>query len=174
MPKNSSSQANYSDIFQKQFLDLFSNLNISGGILITGAQGMLGNALACALKELQSKKILNDSRIILCSRNWDLQAAKKWQNDINVEVVTNENLLNSYHSIDFVIHTASPSNITKITTLDDLLIPNLELLKSIFKLNPKKILYISSGEVYGGNSNSKKQLSTNFTYSSTRDWYPLV
>ena len=174
MPKINSSQASYSDIFQSQFLDSLSNLDINGDILITGAQGMLGNALACAVNELQTERILNESKIILCSRNWELKEAKRWQNYSNVEIVTNTNLLSNYRSVDFVIHTASPSNITKITTLDDLLIPNLELLKNIFMLNPKKILYISSGEVYGGNSTIKKQLSSNFTYNLTRDWYPLV
>lgn len=167
-------QATYNDIFQSQFLDSMLSLKIEGNILITGAQGMIGNALACAINELLSNQILNGVRLILCSRDWKPANLEYWKNFKNVENVTNFNLLNNYKSIDLVIHTASPSNITKIKRIDDLRIPNIELLKNIFNLNPQKILYISSGEVYGGGDTFENQHSKKFSYEITRDWYPLI
>ena len=150
------------------------SLKMEGNILITGAQGMLGNALACAINELLSNQILKGTRLILCSRDWKPVELQYWKSFKNIENVTNFNLLNNYKSIDLVIHTASPSNITKINKIDDLRIPNIELLKNIFKLNPKKILYISSGEVYGGGETFENQHSNKFSYAVTRDWYPLI
>jgi nucleoside-diphosphate-sugar epimerase len=174
MLKNYISQAKYSDIFPNQFLKLLSNIEIKGNILITGSNGMLGNALACAISELQEARTLNKSKLILCSRAWDPKEAKNWQNLSSVEIVTNSTLLNRHQSVDFVIHAASPSNITKINTINDLQIPNLDLLKTIFKLKPKKILYISSSEVYGGGSTLENQHSKKFSYEMRRDWYPLI
>ena len=167
-------QANYDDIFQNKFLGSISSLKFKGNILITGARGMLGNALACAINELLSNQSSNGVKLILCSRDWKPAELIYWKNYEYVENVTNFNLLSSYKSVDLVIHTASPSNMTKITTIDDLRIPNIELLKDIFKLNPKKILYVSSGEVYGGGTTFENQHSNKFSFAVTRDWYPLI
>jgi nucleoside-diphosphate-sugar epimerase len=167
-------QANYNDIFAHKSLDYKNNLPFEGSILITGAQGMLGNALACAINELQSSQDCKDSKLILCSRKWDFNQIKYWQKFNNVEIVTNDNLLNLYQAVDVVIHTASPSNITKINVIDDLRIPNISLLQSIFQLKPRKISYISAGEVYGGGSTIESQCSNKFSYEKVRDWYPLV
>lgn len=174
MTKDYSLRASYFDIFQNESLNLISNLEIRGNILITGSQGMLGNALACAIRELQKTKILNESKLILSSRNWHIKEAEYWQNFGNIEVLTNDELLDYRGSVDFVIHTSSPSNITKINTISDLWIPNLGLLENIFKLKPKKILYLSSSEVYGGSSTLENQHSKKFSYEITRDWYPLI
>lgn len=174
MPNFNSLQANYEDIYPNQFLDSISALVIEGNILITGAKGMLGNALAYAMQELQSKGFLNESKIILSSRNWSTKETMYWQKFGNIETVTNIDLLNNYQSIDYVIHTASPSNITKINSIADLRNPNTKLLKNIFRLSPKKILYISSGEVYGGGSTLENQHTNNFSFEVVRDWYPLI
>jgi hypothetical protein len=140
-------QPNFNDIFKNQFLDFESSLEIKGNILITGSKGMIGNALACAINELQARKVLKNLKLILCSRTWEPKEAKLWENFSNVELVKNSDLSKYNKSVDYVIHTASPSNITKINAINDLRVPNLDMLKNIFKLNPKKILYISSSEV---------------------------
>jgi len=90
LAKDYSLRANYFDIFQNESLKLISNLDIKGNILITGSQGMLGNALACAIRELQKIKILNESKLILCSRNWQIKEAEYWQNSGNIEVLSND------------------------------------------------------------------------------------
>ena len=167
-------QANYNDIFQSQFLGSISSLKFKGNILITGARGMLGNALACAINELLSNQSSNDTKLILCSRDWRPAELMYWKSFKHVENVTNFNLLNNYKSVELVIHAASPSNMTQIITIDDLKIPNIELLKNIFKLNPKKILYISAGEVYGGGATFENQHSNKFSLNVSRDWYPLI
>ena len=174
MFKDDSFHADYFDIYHGQSLESMSDLEINGNILITGAKGMLGNAIASTLKELQLRKFLNNSNLILASRMWAPDEVKYWQNFDNIEVLTNSSLLNSRKSIDFVIHTASPSNITKIKMLDDMRIPNLNLLEDIFQLNPKKILFISSSEVYGGGSTLENQYSKKFSFENYRDWYPLI
>jgi nucleoside-diphosphate-sugar epimerase len=167
-------QPNFNDIFKNQFLDFESSLEIKGNILITGSKGMIGNALACAINELQARKVLKNLKLILCSRTWEPKEAKLWENFSNVELVKNSDLSKYNKSVDYVIHTASPSNITKINAINDLRVPNLDMLKNIFKLNPKKILYISSSEVYGGGSTLETQFSKKFSFENIRDWYPLV
>ena len=118
-------QANYNDIFQSQFLGSISSLKFKGNILITGARGMLGNALACAVNELLSNQSSNDTKLILCSRDWRPAELMYWKSFKHVENVTNFNLLNNYKSVELVIHAARPSNMTQIITIDDLKIPNI-------------------------------------------------
>ena len=101
--------ADYFDIYHDQSLEFMSDLEVNGNILITGAKGMLGNAIASTLRELQVRKVLNNSNLILASRMWAPDEVKYWQNFDNIEVLTNSSLLNFRKSIDFVIHTASPS-----------------------------------------------------------------
>jgi nucleoside-diphosphate-sugar epimerase len=143
-------------------------------ILITGAQGMLGNSLAQALRFLTEIGQLSKTKVILMSRQWPLEVQNEWKKNSNFKLVTNSDLSHSLSHIEVVIHTASPSNITKIESFDKLNEVNVGLLKKIMEFEPSRIIYISSGEVYRNGLTIEGTHSQDFSVVNKRDWYPLA
>lgn len=143
-------------------------------LLLTGAQGMLGHGLAVAINTLNAIEGVNHFQVILSSRYWSNTATSFWKNYPNYELIHNEEIPNIKQQIDLVIHTASPSNITQISSFEELEWANLGILREIFKLNPHKIVYISSGEVYGGGKTDEERLLNSFSSEQIRDWYPIT
>lgn len=138
-------------------------------ILLTGANGMLGNGLAVALRSFQK----GNFRLILASRSWSQDYTSSIASS-ELHFITNEEISNIEETVDLVIHTASPSNITQIKSFEELEMVNLGILKRLEKLQPKKIVYISTGEVYkGGNSNELTDIGS-FSIHNHRDWYPMA
>ena len=168
-------QPNYDDIFGLTSDFGLIDLNHEPkSILITGAQGMLGNALAQACSFLKEIGFLSKTRIILSSRNWSLEAQRGWKEISNFQLVSNSDLSNVLSQIEVVIHAASPSNITQIESYDQLYEINVGLLKKILKLEPSRIIFISSGEVYRNRLTIEGTHSPDFSKANKRDWYPLV
>ena len=143
-------------------------------ILITGAQGMLGNGVAQALNFLQRNGILTGTRVLLSSREWSKQAIIKWKKNSSFRLVLNSDISQIQMPVEVVIHAASPSNMTRVSTFGDLNHANVGLLMRIQDLNPKRIVYISSGEVYGSGKTQEETHSADFVMSNRRDWYPLA
>jgi len=139
-------------------------------ILVTGAQGMLGNGIATALVKLGE---LNSQRLILASRKWSSEAIKKWSKNPQCKLIRNEEIAQLPHKIDLVIHTASPSNITQIDSLEELEKTNVGTLKILQKLDPTRIVFISSGEVYSGKATNEQEILDKFSKANLRDWYPM-
>jgi nucleoside-diphosphate-sugar epimerase len=77
-------------------------------------------------------------------------------------------------SPDLVIHAASPSNFTKIKTLEELLQVNLGMTNEILSLTPKRMVFISSGEVYGGTSFRENRITKHLSPFIDRNWYPIA
>jgi UDP-glucuronate decarboxylase len=142
-------------------------------ILITGAQGMLGHGLAVGIDNLLVSQKVNDFKVILASRQWTSTSVSFWKKSPNIVLVTNQQISSLRDQIDLVIHTASPSNITQISTFEDLEWANLGLLREVLELTPQKIVYISSGEVYGGGDTVEKSVFNGFSREQKRDWYPI-
>ena len=167
---------------QPKFEDIFgllSDFSISSkpkpkSILITGAQGMLGNALAKALSFLQTTGQLPDTKLILVSREWEPMIVESWKKNKSCLLIQNSSISEIDFPIEIVIHTASPSNITQINSYAQLYEVNIGLLKSIWELNPARIVYISTGEVYKGETLEEGSYSKNLSKSFKRDWYPMV
>lgn len=143
-------------------------------ILVTGAQGMLGNAIATAICSIASQEIYPRITIYLSSRNWsntnvmiNHQGACKCIKVLNSEIATLK------EEFDLVIHTASPSNITKITSFEDLDFANSGILNDILNHKPRKIVFISTGEVYRDEDLSEGESSSNFSQDKKRDWYAI-
>jgi nucleoside-diphosphate-sugar epimerase len=143
-------------------------------ILITGAQGMLGNALAKAISFLQSTGQLPDTKLILLSREWEPKVVESWKTNKSCMLMQNSSISEINFPIEIVIHTASPSNITQINSYAELYEVNIGFLKGIRELNPGKIVYISTGEVYKGETLEEGSYSKNLSKSFKRDWYPIV
>jgi dTDP-glucose 4,6-dehydratase len=143
-------------------------------ILITGAQGMLGNGIAKAFNLLQMNGTLADTKLFLGSREWQSEAKSGWDERDNLKVVANSDISKIQGGVEVVVHTASPSNITQINSFDELHDVNVGMLKGIEKLDPSRVIYISSGEVYKRGMTEEGTQSSDFLKSNKRDWYPLV
>jgi nucleoside-diphosphate-sugar epimerase len=135
---------------------------------------MLGHGLAVTMQKMQEIGLLKEMKLILSSRNWSEEAKKFWECSHSIELITNDQITKQKMSPDLVIHTASPSNFTKIKTLEELLQVNLGMTNEILSLTPKRMVFISSGEVYGGTSSSENRITRNLSPLMNRNWYPIA
>ena len=175
LTSDSANPPDFESIFEQTPLTTrVSGTSRSNTILITGAQGMLGHGLAVAIIALNNIETVNKFQIILSSRQWSDSSTKFWKNYKNYKLINNEEIPNIKQQIDLVIHTASPSNITQIKSFEELEWANLGLLREILKLHPQKVVYISTGEVYGGGKNDEESVLSGFSKSRIRDWYPMT
>ena len=168
---------------QPSFKDIFGNSSELNeitfnrkpeSILITGARGMLGNGIAKAFYFLQMNGILADTKLFLGSREWGFESKSEWDECDNLQLVANSDISKIQGRVEVVVHTASPSNIMQINSFDELHDVNVGMLKRIEKLNPSRVVYISSGEVYKSGMTEEGTRSSDFLKSNKRDWYPLV
>lgn len=143
-------------------------------ILVTGSQGMIGNAIAVYIAEIQRKNPSKVIQLILASRTWNRNVQQEWLTKSRCKLISNLEIGKITETIDLVIHTASPSNITKFESIHELEYANIQLLRTIVRLNPKKIVYISSGEVYQGNISTEAPISANLEPNTMRSLYPYI
>ncbi len=166
----------YKDIFPNEDLAVrFEDLPLRDSkILVTGAQGMLGNAIAAAVCSNTTQKIYPPIKIYLLSRDWSEKNTKiNHLEDCKCIKVSNADITSLKEQIDLVIHTASPSNITKINSFEDLDFANSGILSAILNNKPRKIVFISTGEVYRDENLPEGQSSSNFSIDKKRDWYAI-
>lgn len=143
-------------------------------ILITGAGGMIGHGLAVTIREMQKIGALSTTNIFLASRRWTDHSRNFWEHATSVNLILNTEIKNLGTPPDLVIHTASPSNLTQIKSLEELLEINSGMANDILALNPGRIVYISSGEVYGGISYQESRIDSQTTASVPRNWYAIA
>jgi nucleoside-diphosphate-sugar epimerase len=165
--------------FEDIFTPAVHSLDIScslepASILLTGAQGMVGNGLSKALIHLKKNGKLSTTKLYLASRHWETKFVDNYSEGSDCFLIKNQNITDIRGPIELVIHTASPSNITKIGSYEELQEVNLGIMRKLQKLQPKRVIFISSGEVYGGKSAEESQDFHGFTKTKKRDWYPLA
>jgi nucleoside-diphosphate-sugar epimerase len=147
----------YSPIYQRLLLDtipVLSNLDDlrNKSVAVTGATGLIGSTLVDLLRVINKEKSLN-IKIFALGRSIEKlkicfeSGAEFVQHDILEE-------FNFSTPVDFVVHAAGNSNpIAYSQNPVETLIGNVEgtyrLLKYAKEADVKKIIYISSGEVYG-------------------------
>lgn len=167
-------RASYKDIFADEQIVFKSKSTFHPRrILVTGAQGMIGNAVACSLQHLQQLGILRATELVLASRNWEKDYIKKYSTASGLRFINNSEIT-AIGKIDLVIHAASPSNITRIQSLHQLREVNGGFISLVRKLKPERIVYLSSGEVYKGEDLAEGDRSGNFSEQERRDWYPIA
>jgi nucleoside-diphosphate-sugar epimerase len=132
---------------------------------------MLGQAVAIAISELIEIGEIN-SKLFLASRT----APKEIDETKNKKIIRIPNHVARKGDMifDVIIHCASPSNITKIKDLNELLDVNIGFLKDCTSASTSKIVYISSGEVYGGKSTSLASKVVKPPLDEKRNWYPFA
>ena len=165
-------KASYSDIYgdSTPTIEYGQNLALKS-VLVTGSQGMLGNGLAKTLQFLRDSGVYPTLEIHLASRSWERDQELAWQKS-KVNTITLDQI-SSLREISHVIHASSPSNITQIDRYDQLKYANLTVAEQAIQLNPSKMIYISSSEVFRGDSTSRHVSSQDFNKLNKRDWYPL-
>jgi UDP-glucuronate decarboxylase len=170
------SHATFSDIFSNEFeitqsldLDLLRNQKI----LVTGSQGMLGRALMSALLELKEKNRLPLCKLYFASREWQTDTGAR-KNRTDIQYITNSQARSGLLKFDSVIHCASPSNITKITSLEILMDTNLTFLSECISHETTKVIFISAGEVYGEKETTLEPDINLFKVENRRSWYPIA
>jgi len=154
--------------------DQFLNLNYSSlqgmRILVTGCQGMLGGAIAVTFSELLRQNLI-ECELYLASRVW--QNSSQFGYEKSVKFLSNDKAREGSIEFDLIIHCASPSNITRIKSLEELRDVNTGYLKDCISTTTKKIIYISSGEVYGGSSTQVDLIPPMLNPEIRRHWYPI-
>ncbi len=165
-----------------QFSDLFNStdneiLNIDYSstygkrILLTGSRGMIGGALSTTLTELLGDHLV-ECELFLASRSW--QGCEELFPNKSIKLISNKEARSGSILFDIIIHCASPSNITKIESLDELIDVNTGFLKDCISPITEKVVFISSGEVYGGNITQTNSTPKSLNESIRRHWYPIA
>ena len=164
--------ASYSDIYGDRAPQVEYGQNVSlKSVLVTGSQGMLGNGLAKTFQFLRDSGVFPNLEIFLASRSWDKELESTWKKN-KIDAITLDQILN-LTGISHVIHASSPSNITQIDTFEQLTNANLTVAEQIIHLNPAKLIYMSSSEVFRGHSSGGNVPYLDFSKLNKRDWYPL-
>ena len=140
-------------------------------ILITGSRGMLGTALATALAKLVGDQLL-ECELFLASRTW--QGSEELFKNSSIKLISNLEARSGKIEFDAIIHCASPSNITKIESFDQLSDINTGYLRDCISPFTRKVVFISSGEVYGGNVTLIDSIRPMLDPATRRHWYPIA
>jgi nucleoside-diphosphate-sugar epimerase len=155
------------------------NLDALNGkrILITGAQGLIGNYLAQATVEAMLAQGLSPSQMFLQSRR-KLDHRQAWTSQFKFVEHLHFSLdfLEVFPAVDVIVHAASPASPSKYNSPETLYIPNISGIVTALALSPvpERQLFISSGEVYGLHAESirSSEINPRFQSSGPRADYP--
>jgi len=146
-------------------------------ILITGAQGLIGNYLAQALAEAMLAQGLSPLTLFLQSRR-TLDHRQSWTSQLKFVEHLHFPLDFSevFPPVDVIVHAASPASPSKYNSPESLYIPNISGIVTALSLSqvPERQLFISSGEVYGLHTESLRssEINPRFQSSGPRADYP--
>ncbi len=152
--------------------------------IIAGATGMIGSALTDILLRISERENFK-VRLILLSRSIeslyrrfsycrDDERVVFFEQDVSEEIKINE-------GADYIIHAASDANpiayaMRPVEVMEANFLGMLNLLKYGKKFDSKRIMYVSSGEVYGKLDSSHDGFDESYSgyvdYSDSRSCYP--
>lgn len=124
-------------------------------VLLTGATGMVGAFLAETIIFGLQKFGLKPAEIVILARSAENQNLLSIRKSPNVSIVVTElSLWKPDRNFDYVIHAASPASPTQYGSSSDIANTNLMFLHNLFDSSQEvsRILFVSSGEVYGADS----------------------
>ena len=134
-------------------------------ILITGASGFLGN-------KISNELLCTNNKVFICSRNLNKlnNLSKKFIKKINWK--NNNNFKELFLDIDLVIHCMSPDHKKEKNAFNNFIKINKIFLRELSKSKVKKLIYLSSVQVYGNNIkdeiNEKKKVIPDNNYSKSK------
>ncbi len=132
---------------------------------------MIGGALAATLAQLIEDQLV-ECELFLASRSW--QGSEGLFQNKSIRPISNTKARSGSILFDTIIHCASPSNITKIESLDELSDINTRFLSECISSLTKKVVFISSGEIYGGNITQIDSIPPPLDENIRRHWYPIA
>ena len=157
-------------------LDQYRNLDLAqfdhSDILISGASGMVGSAILSTILFLTEENFMTPSSITLLVRNQNIKAPNVSRINLEIKISSYQDFENSKKKYDYIFHCASPSNITKIDSLDSLIDINFNFTNKAYSKATKDFIYMSTGEVYKGGDSEEGVSLPPLDLSQKRDWYP--
>lgn len=146
-------------------------------ILITGGTGMVGSYLVetiCQVARLQGYSP-RELRVTSKARNYSIFQDLSEFNFLTFQVQPDRDV-SSLAGFDYLFHLASPASPTQYGSIEELKKINGESLKTLITNETERVVFVSSGEVYGFNAPSP--VSENFEgsldLSVSRVAYPLA
>lgn len=146
-------------------------------ILITGAQGLVGNYLAQAIAEVMANQGTAPSALFLQSRR-KIERGQAWSSSFRFVKHLHLPLDFSevFPLVDAIVHAASPASPAKYESPESLYVPNISGVVSALALSPapERLLFISSGAVYGQHEGNplSTEIYPRFQPSGIRASYP--
>lgn len=152
-------------------------------ILITGATGMIGSALADFFIQLNRECGAN---IMICvsSRSEDKIKSRfeEYSNDEHLKYIPYGSLADSDINYDYVIHTAAPANPREygshpVETMVNIISGTDSVLKMCVRNSVRKVIYVSSSEVYGQKDGIEPYHENEYGYVDilkSRSCYPVA
>jgi dTDP-glucose 4,6-dehydratase len=146
-------------------------------VLVTGSQGLIGNYLAQALSEAMRLQGVAPSALILQARRPKCKR-QGWASKFHFieHLHLSLDYAEVFPEVDTVIHAASPASPIKYSSPSDIYTPNISGILSTLALTPlpERVLFISSGEVYGVHDNlrNSSDVEPRFRASGPRASYP--
>ena len=154
--------------------------NYSGQrILVTGSTGMIGSWITTFFANLQQFGVDTPDSIVALIHSGDISNISTLAKNPKITFSTSRELLsNQKLNFDLIVHAASPASPTKYLSAEAMNEINNDFLKSLLnrcKTNPK-LIYLSSGEVYGAGHSGAVSESTplNIDTDLSRSMYPLA
>ncbi len=132
---------------------------------------MIGGALAATLAELIDKQLV-ECELFLASRSW--KGSEELFQNKNIKPISNMDARSGSIPFDTIIHCASPSNITKIESFYELSDINTGFLRECISSVTEKVVFISSGEIYGGSITQIDSIPPSLDENTRRHWYPIA
>lgn len=177
--KSNGSNENSLSIDRSLFFELANK-----SVLITGANGLVGFSLAKLLLDWNERHSLGIKVYAFC-RNEKKATVKfsAYSTRDDFEVVVQEDLLSPVNlsvSVDYIIHAASPSHPAAFSQspadVFDVIVGGAKALLLYAKEAKARLLFVSTGEVYGENPSRMNEMSEEYFGSvnsmSPRSCYP--
>lgn len=147
-------------------------------ILVTGAQGLVGNYISHAICEVMKIQHVRPSSLVLHGRR-QYSENQAWTERFVYTTTISAPLdfTGGLPDSDFVIHAASPASPKNYSDPAAVVTPNISGIVSILGMNspPSNVLFLSSGEVYGLKSDPvwhASEASARFRNWKPRTTYP--
>ena len=160
-------------LFDLRRITLSSSLLNGSNLLISGSQGFFGKNLSIYLKESVKRGLITPKNIFQISRQFDSQKEESI-NGVRFVSLSNNSYLNDPLEVDFLIHLASPSNITKFSSRVEVEEPNTTFLKSLLKHVKRHVIYFSSSEIYRIRDTFQREILKFESEQDLRNWYPIA
>jgi len=143
-------------------------------ILITGGSGMIGSFLAEAILRTMALYGKSLANLTVTSLSGDFSNITKLSKLSQLNLIkTDLRNVSEFEQFHYIVHCASPSNISKIGSKKNLKFANEGAIQSLAKSGTESITFLSSGEIYGEcKTPAEERFAANMLTYAGREDYP--